>query len=205
MTTPNLQVRRATVEDVPKLVPLWKADNLPWEDLEKRFKEFQVIEAPDGKVLGALGFQIAGLEGRLHSEVFAHPDQADRLREKFWERAQVLAGNHGLVRIWTQMATPFWRANGFRETTPETLAKLPAVFRADSRPWIYFQLKDDTAPAISLDKEFALFKEAEKERTEKLFRQARTLKIIAAIVACVVLALVVVWAILFFKTQFRPK
>lgn len=205
MTTPNLQVRRATVEDLSKLVSLWKAENLPCEDLEKRFKEFQVIETPDGELLGALGFQIAGPEGRLHSEVFAHSDQADGLREKLWERAQVIAGNHGLVRIWTQLAAPFWHTNGFRDATQDSLARLPASFGADSRPWILLQLKENTAPAISLDKEFAMFKEAEKEQTQKLFQQARVLKIVAGVVAVLVFLLVIVWAVLFFKAQSRLR
>ena len=73
MTNPNPQVRRATVEDLPKLVPLWQAEQLPWAGLEKRFKEFQVVEMPDGEVVAAVGLEIAGTEGRLHSEVFAHP------------------------------------------------------------------------------------------------------------------------------------
>jgi len=205
MTTPSLQVRRATVEDLSKLVPLWKAENLSSEDLEKRFKEFQVIESADGTLLGALGFRVAGLEGQLHSEVFAHPDQAEALRERLRERAHVLAGNHGLVRLWTQMAAPFWRTNGFQAPTPELLAKVPPAFAGDPRPWLFLQLKDETAPAISLDKEFAMFKEAEKEQTQKLFRQARVLKIIAAVIAIGVCILAVVWAVLFFKAQARLR
>src|SRR2546426_5938551 len=103
MTTPNVQVRRATVEDLAKLVPLWKAEDLPCDELEKRFKEFQVLESAGGALLGAVGLQIAGSEAHLHSEVFARPDEADSLREKLWERAHVLANNHGLVRVWTQL------------------------------------------------------------------------------------------------------
>src|SRR5262245_43966908 len=201
MTTPNLQVRRATIEDLPKLLPLWKAENLSSADLEKRFKEFQVIESADGKALGALALQLSGLEGRLHSEVFAHPDQADVLREKLWERVQVLAGNHGLVRIWTQMPAPFWRNSGFQAATAELLAKVPPAFAGDSRPWFSLQLKDETAPALSIDKEFALFKEAEHEQTQKLFRQARIMKMIAALVAIALCLLVVVWAWMFFKAR----
>src|SRR5687767_6620537 len=70
MSTPQLQVRRATIDDLPKLAPLWREENLDVNDLEKRFKEFQVVEGPGGEIIGALGLQIAGQEGRLHSEVF---------------------------------------------------------------------------------------------------------------------------------------
>src|SRR5689334_7905888 len=114
MTTQNPQVRRATIEDLPKLVALWQAEGLPVQTMEKRFKEFQVIAGTDDAILGVVGLEIAGLEGRLHSEAFAHPEQADDLRALFWERFQVLAQNHGLVRVWTQFATPFWTHSGFQ-------------------------------------------------------------------------------------------
>src|SRR2546429_8212208 len=107
MMTPNQQVRRATVEDLPKLVPLWQQENLPWQDLEKRFKEFQVVEGQGGEVLGAVGLQISGLEGRLHSEAFAHAEQGDALREKLLGRARIVARYFGLVRLWAQFANPF--------------------------------------------------------------------------------------------------
>ena len=98
MSTPQLQVRRATIDDLPKLAPLWREENLDVNDLEKRFKEFQIVEGPSGEVVGAVGLQVAGQEGRLHSEVFARPEQADLAREKLWERAQILVNNHGLLR-----------------------------------------------------------------------------------------------------------
>lgn len=201
MTTSNPQVRRATVEDLPKLGPLWELENLSRPDLEKRFKEFQVVEGAGGELQGALGLQVAGSEGHLHSEVFAHFEQSDALREKLWERAQVLARNHGLVRIWTQLATPFWHQNGFRAAGPDLLPKLPGAFASGQRPWLFVQLKEEAAAAPSIDREFAMFKEAEQERTQKMFRQARVMKMIAAIVAIVVFLLCLVWAVLFFKAK----
>jgi len=204
MTTTNLQVRRATVEDLQRLAPLWQQEHLSVSDLEKRFKEFQVIEAVGGELLGAIGFELAGPEGRLHSEVFAHADQSNALREKLWERAQVLASNHGLARLWTQLPAPFWQQNGFLSPSAETAAKKPAGFTGDARPWLCLQLKDESAPVASLDKEFALFKESERETTNRLFRQARVMKVIAAVVAFVVFFMVIVWAFYFFKLQKRP-
>src|SRR5438552_10669281 len=125
MMTPNQQVRRATVEDLRQLVPLWKQENLPWQDLEKRFKEFQVVAGQGGEVLGAIGLEIAGQEGRLHSEVFTHHDQADALRQTLWERIQIVANNFGLVRIWNQFTTPFWNQTAFQYASSEVFAKLP--------------------------------------------------------------------------------
>ena len=202
MTTPHMQVRRATVEDLPHIVPLWQQENLPWQDLEKRFKEFQVVEQA-GELLGAVGLQIGGSEGRLHSEVYLHPEQADALRDKLWERIQIIATNFGLVRLWTQFATPFWNRSGFQYASAEALAKLPASFGTDGHPWKFVQLRAESAAPLSIDKEFALFKEAEKERTEQMFRQARVLKAIAVVVALTVFVLVAIWAFVFFKMQSR--
>lgn len=206
MTLSNQQVRRATLEDVPKLIPLWQEENLPSADLEKSFKEFQVVESAEGELLGALGMQIFGLEGFLHSEVFAHPEQADLLRDMLWARIQILAQNHGLVRMWTYFATPFWHRNGFQAPSPEILARLPEPLAGTRGNWIFIQLKEETAPAASLDKEFAMFKEAEREQTEKIFRQARVMKMIAIILGIAVFLLVLAWVVVFFKTQQRlPK
>ncbi len=203
MTLLNLQVRRATVEDLPKLIPLWNEEQLPSAELQDRYKEFQVAESAEGELLGAMGLKIQDLEGLLHSEVFAHAEQADLLRDKLWERIQILAQNHGLVRMWTQFATPFWHSNGFALPRAEVFSKLPANFATVPGAWLVIQLREETAPAISLDKEFAMFREAQKAETEKLFRQAKVLKWVAGVLGLVVFILVIVWAVLFMKAQSR--
>ena len=201
MSTPQLQVRRATIDDLPKLAPLWREENLDVNDLEKRFKEFQVAEGLSGEVIAALGLQVAGQEGRLHSEVIARPEQADLAREKLWERAQIIANNHGLYRVWTQLATPFWHTNGFAHAPGDVLAKLPPAFSGNAAPWLFVKLREEGAAGISIDKEFAMFKEAERERTEQMFRQARFLKIIALAIAGAVLILVGFLTLKFFKLR----
>jgi len=199
------QVRRATIDDLPKLGPLWRAEGLQAHDLEKRFKEFQLVEGPDGEVLGAVGLQLGGQEGRLHSEAFAHPEHADELRPKLWERVQMIANNHGLLRVWTQLESPFWHHIGFNTASGDLAARLPSAFVGDHRPWTFYQLRAEGAAPVSLDKEFAMFREAERERTEKIFRQAKVLKLIAALIAVAVLGLVIVWAIFFFNLQRRRR
>ena len=203
MTTQTVQVRRATIEDLPQLVELWQAEKLSVADCEKCFKEFQVVE-DGGKVTGALALQISGGEGLLHSEVFTHAEQADTLREKLWERARMIAGNHGLFRLWTQLAAPYWRS-AMQEASAEFAAKVPSIFARQERPWLYTQLKEEGAASISLDKEFALFREAEREQTQKLFRQAKILKVIAFLLGAGVFALAAIWAVMFFTTQNRLK
>ena len=199
MTDANVQVRRATIEDIPQIISLTRQENLQTLDLEKRFKEFQVVQGPGGEVLGTIGLQISGNQGRLHSEALLHPEQGDELRQKLWERITLIAQNFGLTRVWIQNSAPFWHTLGFAPANPEVLPKLPAEFTGSPGNWSTLQLKEETGPVTSIDKEFALFREAERERTEKMFRQARVLKMLAAVVAVAVFALVAVWAFLFFK------
>jgi len=200
MSLPNHQVRRATIDDLPKLGPLWAREDLPVHELEKRFKEFQVAEAENGELIGALGVKVNGLQGLVHSEAFLHPEQADFLRERLWERSLVVIRNHGLVRVWTQCCCPFWHTNGFREAPPELLEQLPADFASDLRPWLFLQLREALPTTLSLDKEFALFKEAEQESTQRLLRHAKIMKMVAATIAVILLGLVILWAVLFFRT-----
>jgi hypothetical protein len=199
MTTQALHVRRATIEDLPQLVELWKAEELPVQDLEKHFNHFQVID-DGGKLAGAVAMQIVGGDGVLHSEVFAQPEQADSLREKLWERVRMIAGNHGLFRLWTQMDAPFWKS-ALHAASDEWAKRAPQVFAKDDAPWLLLTLRDEAAVSVSLDKEFALFREAEREETARLFRQARVLKIAAAILGVGLFILVIVWAVLFLQAQ----
>ena len=203
MTTSSPQVRRATVDDLSKLVPMWKQENLPWEDFEKRFKEFQVMEGPEGAILGALGLQVTGTEASLHSEVIGPADQADAIREKIWGRVQILAKNHGLVRLWTQLDAPFWSTHGFNTPGAEVLPKLPAAFGLNPQPWRFLQIRDETGPAANMEKEFAVFLETERDRTQRLLQQAKVLKFLAALVALGLLGLVLVWAVFFFRLKGR--
>ncbi len=200
MSTPTPQARRATIDDVAQLAPLWQQEHLPAAALERRFKEFVILEE-NGQIVAAIGFQVEGQEGLLHSEALSRFDQADAWRGLLWERVQTIARNYGLVRIWTQLTMPFWRSNGFQPASSEVLGRKPASFQGDERPWMALQLRDEALTAVSLDKEFAMFREAEKERTERLFRQARVLKFLALVIAVAVLALVILWAVLFFRQQ----
>lgn len=205
MTMPNWQARRATIDDLQKLFPIWQKEGLPAEELGKRLQEFQVAEA-GGEILGALAMQVVGLDARLHSEAFADAAQADAVREKLWERVQMVAKNHGLVRLWTQLGTPFWHQGGFQNPPPEVMQKLPPVFAGAAQPWHYLQLKEETGPPLSIEKEFALFKEMEQENTQKIHRQAKVLKLVAAVVVMVVFGLVVALILVWMRAKgVQPK
>src|SRR6185295_15041928 len=84
MTTSNYRVRRATLDDIDQLMALWKSMDFPTDDLAKRITEFQLAEGVDGKVLGAVGLQIAAKQGRIHSEAFSDFSLAEQLRPLLW-------------------------------------------------------------------------------------------------------------------------
>ena len=198
VSSSKYRVRRATLDDIGQLTALWESMNYPTPDLARRVTEFQVAEGPEGKVLGALGLQIAERQGRVHSETFSDFALAEQLRPLLWDRVHAVATNHGLLRVWTQEQAPFWNHCGLLKADAEALEKLPALWRGPSSAWLTLKLKDDVETVVSLDKEFALFMQSEKQRTEQVFRRARAVKTFATVLAFALLLAVLGWGIRLF-------
>jgi|ERR1051325_2597390 N-acetylglutamate synthase-like GNAT family acetyltransferase len=203
MDSANYRVRRATLDDIGALSALWQTMRFPVEDLGKRITEFQVAEGGEGKILGAIGLQIAERQGRIHSEAFTDFSLADRLRPLFWERLQSIATNHGLLRLWTCEEAPFWTHCGLVKADPEVLAKLPAPWRSAAPNWLTLKLKDDIQAVLSADKEFEMFMASERERTQRALKHARILKLLATLLAVAIFGLICVGA--FFVLRHNPQ
>lgn len=199
MNASGYRVRRATLEDMAALTDLWKSMRFPAEDLARRVTEFQVAESAEGKLIGAVGMQMVEKQGRIHSEGFTDFAHADRVRPMLWDRIQSVATNHGLLRLWTREEAPFWSRCGLGKADEEAMAKLPAIWRNEPGSWLTLKLRDDLDTLINVDKEFALFMQSEKERTNRAFQQARILKIIATLIAIALLGLVMVGGFLILK------
>ncbi len=195
VSTSNYRVRRATLDDIGQLTTFWESMHYPVFALAKRVTEFQVAEGADGKLLGGVGLQIAERQGLVHSEAFGDFALAEQLRPLLWDRLHAVATNHGLLRIWTQEPAPFWNHCGLAKADAEALQKLPMLWRGPTSGWLTLKLKDDVEMVMSLDKEFALFMQSEKQRTERVFQQARMLKTIATLIALVVLIAVAAWGV----------
>jgi len=195
MSSPKYRIRRATLDDLDQLMNLWHAMNHPVEDLARRITEFQVAEDENARLVGTAGLQIAQKHGRIHGESFSDSVLADQLRPVLWERIRSVANNHGLLRIWTQEKTPFWSHSGFLQAGAEVAEKLPQSWRSLPGTWLTFKLRDELPEVISADKEFALFMESEKQRSEQAMQQARVLKVIATVVALVLVGLVLAGAV----------
>jgi N-acetylglutamate synthase-like GNAT family acetyltransferase len=192
-------VRRATLDDLPQLMDLWRLEKLPAEVLEKRFTEFQIVTDAQGKLVGAIGMQMADGQGKLHSELFPSYELADELRPLFWERFKMLAKNHGLNRVWTQLNAPYWQTGDFHDASEEEMALLPPQFAGQNVPWVTVMLREELASIAAVEKELAMFREMERANTEKIFKQARVFKISAAVVGLVFLGWAAYWLIVFFR------
>jgi N-acetylglutamate synthase-like GNAT family acetyltransferase len=194
MTAATLRVRRATVEDLDMLRPMWEAMHLPGATLEPRLTEFQVVENPEGQIVGGIGFQIGGNQGHLHNEAFTDFGLADASRELLWKRIQTLATNHGILRVWMREKTPFWAQLGFKAATEEDLKRLPEAWKTEGPPWFTLQLKDEVAIS-AVEQELAMFMTAQKKQSERTMEQLKALKRFALVVA-------IIFAILAFGAAF---
>jgi len=200
MQQPGYSIRRATFEDVPWLRSLWKEAQLPADDLEKRFVEFQVVFGDKGELLGAIGLTMVLRHGLLHGEAFLHPEMEDALRPLLWERVTRLARNHGLVRLWTLEEAPFWKHfAGFKEPTPEELERMPAGFGDAHARWTTLQLADETIispQGLTLDEHLELFRQSQKADAQRMRRRASQLKTLAVLLVVALLGLIVWGAIM---------
>ncbi|HTL16076.1 MAG TPA: hypothetical protein VL793_02510 [Patescibacteria group bacterium] len=196
MTLANYRVRRATLDDLGQLTKLWQTMHFPVDEMSRRITEFQVAEDSEGNLAGAIGLQLMERQGRLHSESFVDFSHADALRPQLWERVKAVATNNGLVRLWTQEQAPFWSHCGLVKAASESLEKLPAPWRGLRGNWLTLKLKEDIEEVLSADKEFAVFMQSERQRTERAFQQAKVLKFIATLLALAVLFLVMAGAFL---------
>jgi hypothetical protein len=189
MTPSKYRVRRATLDDLDTLRPLWESMRFPGATLEKRLTEFQVAEDSDGKVVGAIGFLMAGRHGQIHSETYSDFSVTDFVRPLFWERLQILATNHGILRVWTREEAPFWKQNGLLAASVEALKKLPPQWADAAEPWLTLQLKNEDAIS-SVEKEVSLLLITEKQKTAKVVGQAKQFRKVLTVLAFLIVAVV---------------
>jgi len=199
---PTYRVRRATLDDLEALTALWNAMNYATADLKNRLTEFQVAEDAQGQIVATVGFQHFQRQGLIHSEAFADYAIADQVRPSLWERIKVLVMNHGIARLWTRESVPFWTQTGFQSADRSTLERLPEAWDRAATGWFTLRLKDEEV-MLTLDKEFALFKETEKQTTSDTLAQTRTLKTTLTTVG-ILIALALIGAAVYVLLVQRP-
>lgn len=201
MSSRKFQARRATLDDLPRLKELWTLMQIPDPDLERQLTDFQVAVDEAGRVVGGVALQLSHRHARIHSEAFEDFSLAEYARPVLWDRMQNLATNHGLTRLWTRESSPFWSRNGFLAATEEELKKLPAQWHQGGPGWTTLKLKDEEA-MVSLEKEFALFVESEKQQRNQLLGTAGVIRtVVLGGVILVILAFIVGAIWLFLKQR----
>lgn len=197
MNAPKYRLRRATSDDLPELLRLWAAAQLPAAELEKRFTEFQVVEESEGKLVAAIGLQILAKHGAIHSETIPDFGQADGLRPLLWERLRGVAQNHGLVRLWTGETARFWREQDFGRGDPSTLKQRPQGFHPEAV--LTLKLKDDLSVDSFINDEFAQLRQLQLQEREKTLQRARAFKMVGYLCTIVIAAILVVCFIFFLR------
>lgn len=193
-----MKARRATYDDLPQLIALWKLEKLDADDLEKRFTEFQVVE-DEGKVIGAIGLQMWTHQGVLHSESIGRAELGDTLRQMLWERVQVVARNHNIDRVWTLLPAQYWQSAGFGRPTEQQLEKFPDGFGDRTLKWQLLMLRGEQGSADVIEKQFAMLRALQAQEKEQFQTRVATFKKVAIGVTAVVAVLVIAWAIVVFR------
>jgi len=197
MSSQKHRVRRATLEDLPVLKSLWEAMRFPVVELEKQLTDFQVVVDEAEQVCGCVAFQMTGRHAHIHSETYSDFGIAEQSRVLFWTRFQSLATNHGLVCLWTREVSPFWSHNGFVPADTAALEKLPASWDRTAPGWLILKLRDEAAMA-SLEKEFAMFVQSEKGRSEQAIGQLKMVRTFFTVLALIGCAALLVWGVYIF-------
>lgn len=198
MTDKQYVTRRATVEDLPQLIALWRLEQWPAETLEKRFTEFHLVADAEGRVLAAIGIQLGGTQGLLHSESIRRAEISDALRVLLWERLQVIVKSNALERLWTQLDSHHWRDVGFQPATPEQLRMLPAKFAQGARPWNVKSLSAADANAV-LEREMAEIKTLQQQEVVRAQQRVQLIKRVALGVTAVVFLIVIAFTVALLK------
>jgi hypothetical protein len=202
LTGEGWRVRRAVVDDLGPLADLWRAAQMPAENLDKKFTDFQVVEDAAGQLHAGVALEIADKAGRIHSEAIADFALADTLRPLLWARLRSVAQNHGLFRLWTQEKAPFWKKDaGFAAASAEGMEKFPEAFGSPRDGWLTLQLRDERADPDSIERQFAAFKETERAKREKLLSQVRPLKWIG--IGIGVVLLIIGFIAIFYSLKIR--
>ncbi len=151
-----IRARRATVDDLPALHALWQRADLPWDQLDRFVTEFLVVPGEEGILLAAVGLQVDGDQGLFHSEAILPNDDADAYRAALWQRLQIVARNHGAVRLWTLEDALFWRSV-FVPADPALVQGLKASFADSTAEWWTFQVIDPAKAQKLVDEQLALW------------------------------------------------
>jgi N-acetylglutamate synthase-like GNAT family acetyltransferase len=203
MVSAAYQVRRATLDDLDALTALWTTMRFNVTDLRNRLTEFQVALDATGNLVGAVGFQVHQRQGLIHNEAFTDFARADEIRPFLWQRIQMLAQNHGVARLWTREAAPFWTHHGFQKPDAAACQRLPEAWNRQASGWLTYLLRDEEV-LTSLEKELALFKEIERQNTAATLEKARRVRQVVTVIGLLAAMALLAAALVLLLTRRGP-
>lgn len=187
MNAAPFTVRRASVDDIPALRRLGANKEDAGPALERRLGEMQVVLDAVGTLVGAWGVRTSGNQAHVYERlVVACMDEA-AFREMVWQRILTLARNHAWSRIWVKSEEAVWGDWGFVAADAECLRTLPTVFGPAEGGWRVLVLRGDRVEQVSMEAEFEVFQQAQREATERLMIRAKKYRFIALVLCGLVL------------------
>ena len=187
---PEIRARRATVDDLPGLHALWQHAGLPWDQLERFVTEFILVPNDDGLPLASIGLQAEGDQGLVHSEAILPGQDDEALRAALWQRLQIIARNHGIVRLWTLEDAVFWTTRF--ESAPDSVVRgLGATFADPTASWWICVLRDPERAQRLLDERMALWEAHRQSDAHQFSDTIARIRQAAFIIAGLVIAMMV--------------
>lgn len=204
MQNDKLITRRATVDDLPQLMQLWKNAFYPADILEKRLTEFHLVENAETKqILAAIGIHPEDNAVMLHSETFGDLVNQDLYRDMLWPRFQALARNLGVSRIWTQESASFWKNAGFLLVTEDILSERPNFPDSEEHlPWLSIQLFNEDKIKEAMGDKYAQFIQQQEDERETFTRQLRVLRNVIIVLGIAMIGFMLVLFLYSFATSY---
>jgi len=178
MSSENFRVRRATLDDIAGLTSVWSAMRFAPEDLAKRITEFQVAE----KQPGPHNWGHRASDSRKSKAGFTAKASWILPRRKLfgpllWDRLNSNRHQSRPAPLVDTRRCAVLEPQRDESRRSRGTGKAALVWRPIGGKWLTIKLRDDLDSVLSADAEFALFMQAEKERTRRTFQQARVLKL----------------------------
>ena len=183
MTAPAPTIRRATVDDLPPLRRLWTGAGLDAAAAEKRVGEFQLVLDPTGVIVACAAITKQGREGRILSIAFLTPAAHTAYAAALWDRTMNLVRNHAFVRLWTAESHLWVQNRGFEPAEETVLKKLPTEWQEAGKIWTFIKLRDESADAVVLEREFDLLRQSRDQDYASFQGAVRKAKMLAWILA----------------------
>ena len=172
MSSSGYKIRRVHVADLNELRSVWRAAGIYSLELEKRFTEFQIVIDREAAIVASFGVDVRGKEGHIHSVAFRANTPKEELLEVIWNRAQTLAENHGLLRLWSP-DEPFWSGVGFAKPDEKARKQAAELYDATMDRRLMLQLRDEADIQMLAEAQFELFQQSTVAERERILERGK--------------------------------